>query len=230
MGERPVRVELLTNRTGAAGRRRLSAALAAGEVDIVVGTHALIYDTVAFPALGVAVIDEQHRFGVEQRALLRAKGPGGGGPDGGEGPEPDVLVMTATPIPRTAAMLIYGDLDKSELREMPPGRTPITTDVIGPSPLERAGAYQRLRDQVAAGPRPDHRGRHGPHAVGAGRRLPAAARPGGRRPAGLRRLPAGGGVGEGRGQGGHRGGGPARGRGAPGLKGRPAPRPDAPGR
>src|SRR5207253_11502542 len=90
MGERPVRVELLTNRTGAAGRRKLSAALAAGEVDIVVGTHALIYDSVAFPALGLAVIDEQHRFGVEQRALLRAKGPGGGG----EGPEPDVLVMT----------------------------------------------------------------------------------------------------------------------------------------
>ena len=152
MGERPVRVELLTNRTGAAGRRRLSAALAAGEVDIVVGTHALIYDTVAFPALGVAVIDEQHRFGVEQRALLRAKGPGaGGGEADGAGAEPDVLVMTATPIPRTAAMLIYGDLDKSELREMPPGRTPITTEVIGPSPLERAGAYERLRQQVAAG-------------------------------------------------------------------------------
>ncbi|MDQ1514710.1 MAG: ATP-dependent helicase RecG [Actinomycetota bacterium] len=152
MGERPVRVELLTNRTGAAGRRKLSAALAAGEVDIVVGTHALIYDSVAFPALGVAVIDEQHRFGVEQRALLRAKGPGGaGGGDGSAGPEPDVLVMTATPIPRTAAMLIYGDLDKSELREMPPGRTPITTEVIPPSPLERAGAYRRLREQVAAG-------------------------------------------------------------------------------
>ncbi|MEW6472984.1 MAG: ATP-dependent DNA helicase RecG [Actinomycetota bacterium] len=149
MGERPVRIELLTNRTGAAGRRRLSAALVAGEVDIVVGTHALIYDSVAFPKLGVAVIDEQHRFGVEQRALLRAKGPGG--PDGGEGPEPDVLVMTATPIPRTAAMLIYGDLDKSELREMPPGRTPITTEVIGPSPLERESAYRRLREQVAAG-------------------------------------------------------------------------------
>jgi ATP-dependent DNA helicase RecG len=149
MGERPVRVELLTNRTGAAGRRKLSAALAAGEVDIVVGTHALIYDTVAFPNLGVAVIDEQHRFGVEQRALLRAKGPGGGA-DGG-GPEPDVLVMTATPIPRTAAMLIYGDLDKSELREMPPGRTPITTEVIPPSPLEREAAYRRLREQVAAG-------------------------------------------------------------------------------
>ena len=147
MGERPVRVELLTNRTGAAGRRKLSAALAAGEVDIVVGTHALIYDSVAFPNLGVAVIDEQHRFGVEQRALLRAKGPGGEG----EGPEPDVLVMTATPIPRTAAMLIYGDLDKSELREMPPGRTPITTEVIPPSPLEREAAYRRLREQVAAG-------------------------------------------------------------------------------
>jgi ATP-dependent DNA helicase RecG len=149
MGERPVRVELLTNRTGAAGRRKLSAALAAGEVDIVVGTHALIYDSVAFPALGVAVIDEQHRFGVEQRALLRAKGPGGGA--NGEGPEPDVLVMTATPIPRTAAMLIYGDLDKSELREMPPGRTPIATEVIPPSPLEREAAYRRLREQVAAG-------------------------------------------------------------------------------
>ena len=149
MGERPVRVELLTNRTGAAGRRKLSAALTAGEVDIVVGTHALIYDTVAFPNLGVAVIDEQHRFGVEQRALLRAKGPGGG-PDG-EGAEPDVLVMTATPIPRTAAMLIYGDLDKSELREMPPGRTPITTEVIPPSPLERDAAYRRLREQVAVG-------------------------------------------------------------------------------
>jgi ATP-dependent DNA helicase RecG len=144
MGERPVRVELLTNRTGAAGRRKLSAALAAGDVDIVVGTHALIYDSIAFPALGLAVIDEQHRFGVEQRALLRAKGLA-------RGPEPDVLVMTATPIPRTAAMLIYGDLDRSELREMPPGRTPITTEVIGPSPLERAGAYQRLRDEVAAG-------------------------------------------------------------------------------
>jgi ATP-dependent DNA helicase RecG len=149
MGERPVRVELLTNRTGAAGRRRLSAALVAGEVDIVVGTHALIYDTVAFPNLGVAVIDEQHRFGVEQRALLRAKGPGGG--SDGAGPEPDVLVMTATPIPRTAAMLIYGDLDKSELREMPPGRTPITTEVIPPSPLEREAAYRRLREQVTIG-------------------------------------------------------------------------------
>src|SRR5207249_12018656 len=108
------------------------------------------YDSVAFPNLGVAVIDEQHRFGVEQRALLRAKGPGGGA-DGGEGQDPDVLVMTATPIPRTAAMLVYGDLDKSELREMPPGRTPVTTQVIGPSPLERTTAYDRLRTEVEAG-------------------------------------------------------------------------------
>ena len=143
-GERPVRVELLTNRTGAAQRRKLASALAAGQVDIVIGTHALIYGEVEIPSMGLAVIDEQHRFGVEQRALLKARGPDGT-------PEPDVLVMTATPIPRTAAMLIYGDLDKSELRQMPPGRTAITTEVVLPAPLERAAAYERLRQQVAAG-------------------------------------------------------------------------------
>ena len=130
----------MTNRTGAADRRRIADGLHAGEVDIVVGTHALIYGEVEFGRLGVAVIDEQHRFGVEQRALLR-----------GMGEEPDVLVMTATPIPRTAAMLVYGDLDKSELREMPPGRTPVTTEVVGPSPLERTTAYERLRTEVEAG-------------------------------------------------------------------------------
>jgi ATP-dependent DNA helicase RecG len=140
VGERPVRVELMTNRTGAADRRRIADGLHAGEVDIVVGTHALIYGEVEFGRLGVAVVDEQHRFGVEQRALLR-----------GMGEEPDVLVMTATPIPRTAAMLVYGDLDKSELREMPPGRTPVTTEVVGPSPLERTTAYERLRTEVEAG-------------------------------------------------------------------------------
>jgi ATP-dependent DNA helicase RecG len=140
MGERPVRVALLTNRTGAAERRRLAAELAIGEVDIVVGTHALIYGEVEFRRLGLAVIDEQHRFGVEQRAVLK-----------GMGSDPDVLVMTATPIPRTAGFLIYGDLDKSELREMPPGRTPVTTELIGPSPLERSAAYDRLRKEVAAG-------------------------------------------------------------------------------
>jgi ATP-dependent DNA helicase RecG len=140
VGERPVCAELLTNRTGAADRRRLVERLRTGEVDIVIGTHALIYGEVEFPRLGVAVIDEQHRFGVEQRAVLR-----------GMGEEPDVLVMTATPIPRTAAMLVYGDLDKSELREMPPGRTPVTTQVVGPSPLERTAAYDHLRTEVEAG-------------------------------------------------------------------------------
>jgi ATP-dependent DNA helicase RecG len=143
VGERPVRVELVTNRTGAADRRRIADGLHAGEIDIVVGTHALIYGEVELARLGVAVIDEQHRFGVEQRALLR------GAPERHD--QPDVLVMTATPIPRTAAMLVYGDLDKSELREMPPGRTPVTTQVIGPSPLERTTAYERLRAEVEAG-------------------------------------------------------------------------------
>ena len=138
--ERPVRVELLTNRTTAAERRRISAGLASGEVDILVGTHALLYGDAQFSKLGLAVVDEQHRFGVEQRALLRGKGD-----------QPDVLVMTATPIPRTAAMLVYGDLDRSELREMPPGRTPITTTLVDPSPLAQAAAWEALRAEVAAG-------------------------------------------------------------------------------
>lgn len=140
LGERPVRVELLSNRTTAAERRRIAAGLASGEIDLLVGTHALLYGDAEFARLGVVVIDEQHRFGVEQRALLRGKGD-----------EPDVLVMTATPIPRTAAMLVYGDLDRSELREMPPGRTPITTQVVGPNPLDQAAAWGRLRSEVEAG-------------------------------------------------------------------------------
>ncbi|HRW39253.1 MAG TPA: DEAD/DEAH box helicase, partial [Aquihabitans sp.] len=109
--ERPLRVELLTNRTTAANRRKLAEALRTGEVDLLIGTHALIEDAVAFRSLGVVVIDEQHRFGVEQRAALRDKGA--------EGATPDVLVMTATPIPRTAAMTVYGDLDVSILDELP---------------------------------------------------------------------------------------------------------------
>jgi len=143
LGERPVRVELLTNRTPAAERRRITEGLLDGSVDLVVGTHALIYEGVQFADLGVAVIDEQHRFGVEQRDLLRGKGL--------DDRKPDVLVMTATPIPRTAAMLIYGDLDRSELRELPAGRAPITTEVIGPSLLERTVVYDRVRDEVGAG-------------------------------------------------------------------------------
>jgi len=140
LAERPVRSALLTNRTPAAERRRIAEGLRAGDIDILVGTHALIYGGVEFARLGVAVIDEQHRFGVEQRDLLRAKGD-----------SPDVLVMTATPIPRTAAMLIYGDLDKSELRELPAGRSPITTEVVGPGELERVAVYERVRTEVEAG-------------------------------------------------------------------------------
>jgi ATP-dependent DNA helicase RecG len=143
LGDRPVRVELLTNRTTAAERRRIAKGLADNEVDILVGTHALLYGDAEFTNLGFAVIDEQHRFGVEQRALLKAKA--------GTEVVPDVLVMTATPIPRTAAMLVYGDLDKSELREMPPGRTPIATKVVGPEPLDQVAMWKRLRDEVDAG-------------------------------------------------------------------------------
>ncbi|MGZ4755749.1 MAG: ATP-dependent DNA helicase RecG [Acidimicrobiia bacterium] len=138
--ERPVGVALLTNRTPAAERRRIAAGLDAGDVDIVVGTHALLYGDAPFTRLGLVVIDEQHRFGVEQRAVLK-----------GLGNEPDVLVMTATPIPRTAAMLVYGDLDQTELREMPKGRNPVSTLVIGPGPDERAAAYERLRAEVGDG-------------------------------------------------------------------------------
>ena len=115
---RDVRVELLTNRTR--GRKQMLAAMAAGEVDILVGTHAVLYDQVQFHSLGVAVVDEQHRFGVEQRALILTKGAGG--------TVPDLLVMTATPIPRTAAMTVFGDLDLVVLDELPPGRTPIHTN------------------------------------------------------------------------------------------------------
>jgi ATP-dependent DNA helicase RecG len=137
---RPVQVALLTNRTTAAERRKIAAGLAANEIDILVGTHALLYGDAQFTNLGIAVVDEQHRFGVEQRALLKGKGD-----------EPDVLVMTATPIPRTAAMLVYGDLDRSELREMPPGRTPIATTVVGANPLDEAAAWNKLREEVRAG-------------------------------------------------------------------------------
>jgi len=180
-GERPLSVALLTNRTGAAERRRLAGGLQAGDVDVVVGTHALLFGDAPFRDLGLAVIDEQHRFGVEQRALLRGgpsgapagarrgerpgaatrdphrpppvgtPGAGAGAGAGADAPIPDVLVMTATPIPRTAAMLVYGDLDRSELREMPPGRTPLTTCVVGADAAGRATAYERLREEVEAG-------------------------------------------------------------------------------
>jgi ATP-dependent DNA helicase RecG len=115
LGDLDVRVELLTSRVKGKARAALLEDLAPGEVAIVVGTHALLTEEVAFKSLGMVVIDEQHRFGVEQRATLRAKGEEG---------DPDLLVMTATPIPRTAAMVIFGDLDLTTLDEMPPGGWP----------------------------------------------------------------------------------------------------------
>ncbi|HUQ38846.1 MAG TPA: ATP-dependent DNA helicase RecG [Acidimicrobiales bacterium] len=139
MGDRPLVVELLTNRTGAADRARLHAGLVDGKVDLLIGTHALLTEGVEFASLGVIVIDEQHRFGVEQRAALRGKGD-----------DPDVLVMTATPIPRTAAMTVYGDLDVTVIREMPPGRRPPKT-VWLPGPLEEETAWKKVRDEVATG-------------------------------------------------------------------------------
>jgi len=138
-GDRPLRVELVTNRTTAAERGRILGRLADGTVDLLIGTHALLEEKVAFSALGVVVIDEQHRFGVEQRAALRGKGD-----------DPDVLVMTATPIPRTAAMTVYGDLDVTVLGEMPPGRTPVATRWAR-GELEEAEAYRRVVEEVAAG-------------------------------------------------------------------------------
>ena len=142
-GEREVRVELLTSSVTAERRRDVLAGLADGRVDIAIGTHALIQETVVFHSLGVVVVDEQHRFGVEQRAALRAKGEGAGA-------VPDVLVMTATPIPRTAAMTVYGDLDVSVLDEKPPGRTPIVTrSAQGEDQLEEVWAD--VCAEVAAG-------------------------------------------------------------------------------
>ncbi len=146
-GERPVTVALLTNRTTAAERRRLLPELAGGSIDIVIGTHALIQEGVEFRSLGVVVIDEQHRFGVEQRAALREKSTGEA--------VPDVLVMTATPIPRTAAMTVYGDLDMSMLRGKPGLQQPITTvwERVPPGDLTlgELAVWSHVRDEVAAG-------------------------------------------------------------------------------
>jgi len=148
-GSRPLNVVLLTSRTPAGARAKLHEGLATGAVDVVVGTHALLTEDVRFASLGVVVIDEQHRFGVEQRAALRAKGRDA---TSGEGADPDLLVMTATPIPRTAAMVVFGDLDVTELDELPAGRAPIRT-AWARSEEDEAAAWQRVRDEVAAGHR-----------------------------------------------------------------------------
>ena len=122
----------------AAGGEAARAALARGEIDVAVGTHALIQRGVAFHRLGLAVIDEQHRFGVDQRRLLQGKGD-----------RPDVLVMTATPIPRSLALTLYGDLESSVLDEMPPGRTPVATEVVPAG--RRREVYARLRAELDGG-------------------------------------------------------------------------------
>ncbi|WP_129842682.1 ATP-dependent DNA helicase RecG [Streptomyces sp. RFCAC02] len=141
--ERGTRVELLTGSMGAPARRRALLAAATGEAGIVIGTHALIEDAVMFHDLGLVVVDEQHRFGVEQRDALRAKG---------ERP-PHLLVMTATPIPRTVAMTVFGDLETSVLDELPAGRSPIATHVVPVSdkPHFLTRAWERVREEVAAG-------------------------------------------------------------------------------
>jgi len=145
MGGGEVRVELLTSRIKGKARAAVMAGLAAGDVGLVVGTHALLTEEVEFASLGAVVIDEQHRFGVEQRATLRAKGADG---------DPDLLVMTATPIPRTAAMVIFGDLDLTTLDELPPGRIAVETVWLpGEAHAEQARAWDKVRQEVAAGRR-----------------------------------------------------------------------------
>jgi ATP-dependent DNA helicase RecG len=140
---RATRVALVTGSLGAAARRAALAEVASGAAGVVVGTHALLSSGVEFHDLGLVVVDEQHRFGVEQRDALRAKA----------GQPPHVLVMTATPIPRTVAMTVYGDLETSILSELPRGRSPIASHVVPaaekPAYLDRA--WKRIREEVAAG-------------------------------------------------------------------------------
>lgn len=141
-----VHVALLTGSTATANynpeisRSELADDIASGQVDLVVGTHALIQEGVRFSRLGVAVVDEQHRFGVAQRVLLKEKA---------DVAEPDLLIMTATPIPRTLSMTLYGDLDVSIIDEMPPGRTPVETRMI--SRAEESTAWRLIEDEVANG-------------------------------------------------------------------------------
>ncbi|NLE08678.1 MAG: ATP-dependent DNA helicase RecG [Dehalococcoidales bacterium] len=135
---RPVTVAMLTGAVNAARKREIHKVIREGIADIAVGTHALIQKDVEFGGLGLAVIDEQHRFGVEQRSALRQKGF-----------NPHIAVMTATPIPRTLALTLYGDLDLSVIDELPPGRQTIKTRWLKPS--QRLSAYEFIRKQVAAG-------------------------------------------------------------------------------
>ena len=135
----PVSVALLTSSVKGKRRDEILSGLASGKINILIGTHALIEDTVVFATLGLAVIDEQHRFGVAQRAKLWTKTV----------TPPHVLVMTATPIPRTLAMTVYGDLNVSVLDELPPGRKPVHTVRVGAS--EHAKVYRLMREEIANG-------------------------------------------------------------------------------
>ncbi len=135
-----VRVALFTGSVKGRPRKALLGALAEGEIDLIVGTHALFSEGVAYKNLGLVVADEQHRFGVAQRAALAEKG---------SGTAPHVLVMSATPIPRTLALIIYGDLDASVIDELPPGRTPVQTVTVGED--KRARMYGFVRKQVKEG-------------------------------------------------------------------------------
>ncbi|MFY1679008.1 ATP-dependent DNA helicase RecG [Streptomyces sp. WMMC905] len=145
--EHATRVTLLTGSTSAAERRRVLLELATGEAGIVVGTHALIEDSVRFHDLGLVVVDEQHRFGVEQRDALRGKADARGGGS------PHLLVMTATPIPRTVAMTVFGDLDTSVLDQLPAGRSPIASHVVpaADKPHFLTRAWERVREEVIRG-------------------------------------------------------------------------------
>src|SRR5204862_6416532 len=132
------RLALLTGTTSRASRRAEMAEVEAGTIQLVIGTHALVEGDVRFKQLGLVIIDEQHRFGVLQRASLRTKGY-----------RPDVLVMTATPIPRTLALTMYGDLDVSVIRDLPPGRLPIKT--IAKPESRRDEIHRFVREQIQAG-------------------------------------------------------------------------------
>ncbi len=145
LGDRPLCVELLTSRVTGEARRKILTGVADGTIDILIGTHALIQESVVFSRLGVIVIDEQHRFGVEQRAALRDKAI-----NNPNGSMPDVLTMTATPIPRTAALTVYGDLDVSVLDELPPGRTPIATRWVNGAESEKM-MWDEIRKRLAEG-------------------------------------------------------------------------------
>ena len=134
----PYRVDLLVGSLRAAAKRKVQAEIASGDIHAIVGTHAVIQDAVEFERLGLAVVDEQHRFGVLQRAELRARGF-----------NPDILVMTATPIPRSLAMTVYGDLDVSVIDELPPGRTPVKTVVVGED--KRDGVYKGIEREINLG-------------------------------------------------------------------------------